>query len=130
MTNVAAAVVLFGSPPLLAGKIQCVELDQTAFWVPICGTGAAVQPIFASASLVVCHTPFQLKAVLPLTSALKLPSWATFAGLWPFLTRSVIHVRACTPASELKVAWVTSLLYSWPPICQINDSNSNVPVKT
>src|SRR4051794_32663777 len=63
LTNTAAAAVLFLSCPLLAGKTQWVELDQTAFSEPICGTGAAAQSTSAKASLVVCHTPFQLNAV-------------------------------------------------------------------
>src|SRR3954447_19422066 len=62
-TNEAAAAVLFLSCPLLAGKTQWVELDQTAFSEPIWGTGAAAQSTAAKASLVVCHTPFQLNAV-------------------------------------------------------------------
>src|ERR1700712_463145 len=81
LTNVAAAAVLLASWPLLAGNTQCVELDQTAFSVPICGTAAACQSRPLNAVLVVCHTPFQLKAVSPASSALMSPSCATFAGL-------------------------------------------------
>src|SRR5829696_5709731 len=60
LTNTDPAAVLFSSCPLLEGKTQCVELDQTAFSSPICGTAAAAQSRSENAVLVVCHTPFQL----------------------------------------------------------------------
>src|SRR5688572_29190266 len=109
--NTLEACTLLSSSGRLFMITKLCELDQAAFSVPICGSGATPHSS-PSTSLRAfnCQMPFHIKALSPFSKAVNSASWATFLGLYPFLTTSTIQVRASTPASELKVALVTSLL--------------------
>src|SRR5687768_4140862 len=61
--------------------------------------------------------PFQWTPYFLFLKATYSESAATFFGLQPLLTTSVIQVRAWTPASLSKVAFDPSAAYGSPPCC-------------
>src|SRR5215217_3921949 len=123
------AWILFGSCPGLFMITKLCELDQAAFSVPICGSGAAPhsRPLTAPRGFMF-QMPFHMKAFLSFWKAVNSASCAKFLGLYPCLTTSTIQLKASTPASELKVALVASSLYRSPPNCRINDIHMSTPV--
>ena len=72
---------------------------------------------FFSPSALICQMPFQLKAVLLFSKAMKSASWAILPGEWPFLTRSWNHVIALTPGSSAQSTCLASSENSVPPNC-------------